>query len=155
MATRRSLEERIQIVLLYGKFEKFSEIRPQWHDNFTSEAASVETISAIIKRFKETVSVADLPRPGRPTAETTGAKINEVKEVVEDSPHKSVRRGSSETGLSKSSYHRALQKHDMQPFFGLMRPNLNSAARLTSIIIAIVGRKTCMNKSRSSTLLRA
>ena len=61
MATRRSLEERIQIVLLYGKFENFSEIRRQWKHNFTSEAPSVETISAIVKRFKETGSLADLP----------------------------------------------------------------------------------------------
>ena len=45
MATRRSLEEVSQIVLLRGKFENFSEIKRQWKHKFTSEGPSVETNS--------------------------------------------------------------------------------------------------------------
>ena len=63
MNSRLSIEERIQIVLLYGKFVNYSEIKRQRH--FTTEVPHIRTIRNLVTKFKETGSVQDLARSGR------------------------------------------------------------------------------------------
>ena len=64
MSFKISMEERIRIVLLFGKFECYNEVRRQWSNHFTTEAPDKRTISSIVTKFKETGSVQDLPRSG-------------------------------------------------------------------------------------------
>lgn len=61
----------------------------------------------LIRKFRETGSVQDVSRSGRPiTSEET---VNDVKDRMERSPTKSVRRLSQEADISKSSAHRILR----------------------------------------------
>ena len=55
MCSRLSLEEKIQIVLFYGKFGNFQEIIRQWKNQFTTRAPHEETIRNVVNKFKETV----------------------------------------------------------------------------------------------------
>ncbi len=116
MSSRRSKDEKVQIIFMYAKYENISEVIRQWNTKFSSEAPSRKTISNIVQRFQETGSVEDLERTGRPLTGTSLENLESVKQTVTQSPKKSIRRGSAETGISRSSYHRSLQKLDLKAF---------------------------------------
>ena len=63
---RRSVEEKIQIVLLNAKYGSFIDVRRQWKNHFATKPPCDETISNVVRKFKETGSVHDLERSGRP-----------------------------------------------------------------------------------------
>lgn len=116
MAASRTLEERIQVVFLYAKFENYEEVRRQWKNHFSTPAPHWDTLTAIVAKFRESGSVEDQPRSGRPITATSTEKLEEVKDLVEEQPQTSVRRGSLETGMSRTSYHRALKKLHLKTY---------------------------------------
>ena len=75
MSTRRSLEEKIQIIILYSKFENYGEVQRQWKNYFNSEPPAKSTIRDLFDRFQQTGSVADLPRSGRPSTSSTPDRL--------------------------------------------------------------------------------
>lgn len=98
------------MVTLYARFQNTLEVQREWQKQFDSEPPSDTTISRTYRKFLETGSVADANRSGRPVEALTDQKLQEVKERVERSPQKSIRRSSAEAGMSYGSYHAALHK---------------------------------------------
>lgn len=118
MASRRSLEERVHIILQYAKFENFEEITRRWKDHFPTVAPDRKTMRLLVDKFKETGSVNDLERPGRPRSVTSQESIERVVEVLHEDPQTSVRRGSLAAGISRTSFHRAIREvgfHSYRP----------------------------------------
>ena len=83
MATERTIEERIQIVLLYAKFENFSEVQRQWTNYFNTPEPDRRTISNLVNKFKETGSVHDRERSGRPRSVVTEETKQSIKEMLQ------------------------------------------------------------------------
>lgn len=79
MCSRLSLEEKIQIVLLYGKFGNFQEIIRQWKNQFTTRPPHEGTIRNVVNKFKETGSVHDRERSGRSRSVVTPEVVQNVK----------------------------------------------------------------------------
>ena len=59
MASRPSIEEKIQIVFLFAKFENFQEVRKQLKNHFTTPPPHETTILSLVDKFKEIGSVHD------------------------------------------------------------------------------------------------
>lgn len=114
MTTRLSLEQKIQIVLWQAEFKNNNEVRRQFQKLYNTDPPRSETITAIMQRFRETGSVQELPRSGRPVTTTSAEAVANVERLVSNRPETSVRRGSTETGMSRSSYHRALEKLNLK-----------------------------------------
>jgi hypothetical protein len=110
MAGGRSLQEKIHVVLAYAKFDNFEEVHRQWKNHFSTHAPHRETMAAIVAKFRETGSVEDKPRTGRPATATSSGMLQEIQEFVEKDPQISTREGSSSLGMSQTSYVRALKK---------------------------------------------
>jgi hypothetical protein len=116
MTSRRSLEEKIQIVILYVKFENCEEVRRQWKNYFDSNAPDPKTIKHLYERFQQTGSVADLPRSGRPSTSATPERLEEVQFLIEQNPRTSVSAGAAALDIPRSSYHALLKKLDLHPY---------------------------------------
>lgn len=116
MTTRRPLEERIKIVLLYAEFHCYEEVRRQWSSFFHSSPPTIETIKAVFDRFEQTGSVADLPRSGRPATSTTSERLEQARILVTTDPTTSVSRGATSLEMPRTSYHRLLVNLDLKPY---------------------------------------
>ena len=111
MRFKLSTEERIQIVLLFGKFESFNEVQCHWSNHFSSQASDKQTISSIVTKFKQTGSVLDLPRSVR-----TQEMIKKVENLIQDRPNISVSAGALELDISPSSFYRTIKELGFRPF---------------------------------------
>jgi hypothetical protein len=80
------------------------------------------TILAVNQRFEETGSVEDLQRSGRPVTILTEDKL---EEMVTSSPNLSVRQGSAQACISKTSYHVAMNKPHLKPYHPSLIVDLN------------------------------
>lgn len=116
MATRRPVEERIEMVLLYAQFRCYEEVRRQWPSRFNSSPPTIETIKGVFERFKETGSVADLPRSGRPPTSTTSENLEQAQLLITTDPTTSVSRGAEAMEIPRTSYHRLLVQLDLKPY---------------------------------------
>jgi transposase len=116
MCSRLSLEEKIQIVLLYGKFGNFQEIIRQWKNQFTTRPPHEETIRNVVNKFKETGSVHDRERSGRSRSVVTPEVVQNVKKKVEENSNLSIRKGAIEMGMNISSYYRAVKETGFHSF---------------------------------------
>ena len=115
MSARRSLEEKIQIIILYTKFENYGEVQRQWKKHFNSDPPAKTTIKDLYNRFQQTGSVADLPRAGRPSSSTTSERLEEARALIQENPKTSVSAGAIALGIPRSSYHRLMQKLSLHP----------------------------------------
>ena len=116
MSFKLSTEERIRIVLLFGKFECFNEVRRQWSNHFSSQAPDERTISNIVTKFKQTGSVLDLPRSGRSRSVRTQETIKKVENLIQDRPNISVSSGALGLEISRSSFYRTIKELGFRPF---------------------------------------
>lgn len=108
MTSRLSLEERVQVVLLYAKFESFVEVQRKWRTMFATEPPSRPTIQSLVEKFKETGSVHDREKSGRPHSAVTEEAIENVTELLDNSRNMSIREGAAALDMTKDSYHRAV-----------------------------------------------
>ena len=116
MSFKLSTEERIQIVLLFGKFECFKEVRRHWSNHFSSQAPDERTISNIVTKFKQTGSVLDLPRSGRSRSVRTQEAIKKVENLIQERPNISVSAGALELEISRSSFYRTIEELGFRSF---------------------------------------
>lgn len=116
MATRRPLQERIQIVLLMAKFENTMEVIRCWKDFFPTDPPARQTISVLYQKFKDTGSIADEERSGRPCTATSKESLAIVQNILENDPTTSSRVGSLQAGLSQTSFIRVAHKLDLSPY---------------------------------------
>jgi transposase len=116
MSPRLSLEKRIEIVLLYAKFENFEEVRRQFQKRFNSKPPSFSAIRDLVKKFKETGSVHDKIRPGRNRTVVTQQAVQTVSETLSENQNLSVRMGALKIGMKPSSYYKAVLESGLRAF---------------------------------------
>ena len=116
MNLKRTLEEKIQIVILFSKFENASEVVRQWPNHFTSPAPTRQTVSAVFHKFTETGTVADEERTGRPRTAINEENVTNVQNLISENPNTSIRSGAARLGMSHGSYQRALQEAALYPY---------------------------------------
>ncbi|CAI9717278.1 uncharacterized protein LOC127529990 [Octopus vulgaris] len=104
----QSKEERIEIVLLGGREGwSYRKIAEEFNLRHTYRQPIYFTaVGKLIKKFKETGSVLDKPRSGRP--KTSDETKEAVMAKVSASPKKSLRRTSTVLGVPKPTIHRML-----------------------------------------------
>jgi len=103
-----SLELRIKIVLLMAKLESATLVQRHLQNENLSDIPSRQTILDIFDKFKETGSVKDRERTGRPSKVTDELK-DEINEVIQNNPANSVRNIAQEVNVSKSVVHRTMR----------------------------------------------
>jgi hypothetical protein len=116
MTEEITTEERIEIVLMYGKYENSTEVYRQLKKRSSSQPPSTRAIQKLVKKFKETGSVHDRDKSGRPRSVVTEDTIEKVKEFLENTPQTSSRKGAIELGISHTSFHRAIKESDYRPY---------------------------------------
>lgn len=118
MGDKLTYEERVQLVSMYrspGATQR--SVATEFHKLHPHRApVSHTTIGRLIHRFKQTGSVSDHTRSGRPKKITGVEASAMVLAKIFSSPNKSARELSRETGVSKTSLLRILNFHRFHPF---------------------------------------
>jgi len=115
MSIPRSTKERVAMVRLFSKFENAHEVQRQWKHHFDTCPPALATIFTVNQRFEETGSIEDLQRSSQPVTTLTEDKLEGIEEMVTRNPNLSVRQGSAQAGISKTSYHVAMNKLHLKP----------------------------------------
>ena len=125
MSETRTLEERVTMVRLFSKHENLHEVQRQCKHYLNTSLPALTTITSVNQRFKETESVADLPRTGRPATVLIEEKLEEIQHMVDSYPRLSIRQGFGQAGISKSRYHSAMQKLQLKFYHPTLIVDLN------------------------------
>ncbi|XP_028647974.1 uncharacterized protein LOC114643576 [Erpetoichthys calabaricus] len=104
-----SIPERVAIVELYVETRSFKKTRTSFAERYTnSPVPSKRTIQNLVKRWKETGSVADKQRVRQRTVRTPQL-VAIIQERMTNNPETSTRRLSQQVGASRRSCQRVLQ----------------------------------------------
>ena len=110
-----TLKERINIVILMAKLESVTMVERQLKKEGAANIPTHKHMRSIYAKFKETGSVEDSPRSGRPSVEE--AKVEKIREVFEDNNTTSIRKAAAITDIPKSTVHKALRQNlQMKPY---------------------------------------
>ena len=113
-----SIQDRVEIVLLSAR-EGWSqaEVAVEFNRRHPDRALPLHqtTVGRLFKKFKETGSVADRPKPGRPTVVTEEMKDIILAKVSTD-PTKSLLRHAQELDLSYTTCWKVLKKEKFRPY---------------------------------------
>lgn len=113
--------ERITLLMMRGWGENvrsYDEVKHLFNANFRENETPISksTVERTVRRFHETGSVKDRPKPGRPVSATGPEKsLDTVLSFVED-PHCSIRRTAQQLEISKSSVGNILQTNKFHPY---------------------------------------
>lgn len=116
MSGKLSLEERIQVILLYAKFESSDQVQREWRKQIGTQPPSKPTILDLVAKFKETGSVNDRERTGRPRTAVTVEAVESVTEQLLETSNLSIRKGAAALGMKQSSYYNAVKESGFRPF---------------------------------------
>ena len=116
MSLGHSFEEKIQIVLLYAKYENIQEVKWQSKNHFSTPAPFDEMIPSIVKKFEETVSFHDRERSGRSRSVVTEEAKQDILKMMQEPVNIPIRQGAGEINMTRSSYHRAIEEAGLRPF---------------------------------------
>ena len=113
-----SIKERVEIVLLCAR-EEMSQVQVAEEFNQRHPERNLplnqSTVSRLFNKFKETGSVADLPKPGR-----TSLMTDEVKDIilakVSTEPTKSLNRHAEELGIVYTACWRVSKREKNRPY---------------------------------------
>lgn len=107
-----SIEDRVWIITSFIKNnESPTLVKRQWAKEKTNRQVPTDkTIRLIMKRFK-TGQIASAKPPGPEKTVVIPENLKRVSELIAENPKTSVRRGSQELGISKSSFHNILRKN--------------------------------------------
>lgn len=110
-------EQRIAAVKhYYQSSENGAEASRRMTTQFGISSPQGRNITALVKKFELTGSVADAQRPGRPSTATTTANGDRLAEALHRSPQKSSRRLARELGISQWSVLKLLKSLRMKPY---------------------------------------
>ncbi|EYC38888.1 hypothetical protein Y032_0688g1545 [Ancylostoma ceylanicum] len=106
------MSERAEIVRLSGG-RNFKEIAAEFNRQHQDRRPiSARCVSRLLSKVKETGSILDRPRSGRPRRSTTEDNAALIIERFRRCPTMSIRRMAKETGISRGSIHRILIEHN-------------------------------------------
>lgn len=97
----------------------------------------------VIKRYKETGSVDDRPRSGRPKSARTQETVEKVKEEIRQNPGRSAREMAKELDISSSSMQLLLKKD-----IGLNSCKQQNVHELTATDINKIGRTNSQSRQK-------
>ncbi|XP_076322842.1 uncharacterized protein LOC143231904 isoform X2 [Tachypleus tridentatus] len=106
------IEHKIFILKTFWKVENKAKVQRRFTRKFHMDVPSRPSISRIIAKFDEHGTLHNMRkgRSGRKRSSTSPTKEQEVIDNVLNSPRKSVRQLSRETGIPKSNVHRILKR---------------------------------------------
>ena len=84
MSLGLNFEEKIQIVILYAKYENIQDVKWQSKNHFATAAPVDEMIQGIVKKFKETVGFRDRERSGRPRSVVTEEAKQDILKMMQE-----------------------------------------------------------------------
>lgn len=116
MTARRTLEERIAMVLMYAEFQNLEEVRRRWRYKFDSSPPAIETIQSTYLRFTTSGTVAEEARPGRICTTVTPERVIQARELVTQDPNTTISIGAAALQISKTSYYRIMRKLNFRPY---------------------------------------
>ena len=99
--------EKVNCVLWLAELKSVTAVRRRYQSHYGKAAPHRNTIENWMKKFKETGSVNDRPRSGRPSISLEA--VTDVERAFDQSPKKSLRRASSELNIPVSSVHKILK----------------------------------------------
>jgi len=112
-----SIAERTEIVLIVGdRYKTTREAARIFNERHPGRSVNHSTVNKILIKFKETGSVADAPRSGRPKSATNDENQINTLAVFQRSPIKSPQKAADEVGLSRRSVGRILKEHKYHPY---------------------------------------
>ncbi|KAL6729450.1 hypothetical protein Aduo_000501 [Ancylostoma duodenale] len=107
-----TMSERAEIVSL-SEGRNYKEIAAEFSRLHPDRRPiSARCVSRLLAKVKETGSIVDRPRSGRPRRSTTEDNAALILERFRRCPTMSIRRMSKETGISRGSIHRILIEHN-------------------------------------------
>ena len=115
---RYTIEERIRIVQVYSRSLSIIAVQRDFKDHFHKRTSpSKNAIKALFNKFTETGCVTDQHRPGRTKMARNANTIARVSADVRLDPKTSIRKRSTQLGVSYSSVQRILTKDlKMHPY---------------------------------------
>lgn len=102
-----STEEKVNCVLWLAEMKSILDVQKKFRSEYNKQPPHRNTIAKWMTKFKETGSVHDKHRSGRPRI--SDDSVSSVVEAFTNSPKKSVRRASLELKLPKSTVHKILR----------------------------------------------
>lgn len=126
-----STEERVSIVLLMAELKSITLVRRKWGSLHDTQPPSEKTIRECFNKFKETGSVHDRERSGRPSMEENN---DAIEQLFTDHPSTSLRSASNQLNIPYSTLRDHLKGDiGMKPYHITMVQTLypsDEAARL-------------------------
>ena len=110
-----TIEERIQIILLCGQIGATNRsVAESFNSSHERVNISHTTVGRLLTKFKETGSVHDRERSGRPTIAIENREVI-INKIIQ-SPKKSVRRSSREISIPRSTIQKVLNAEHFHPY---------------------------------------
>jgi hypothetical protein len=114
---RLSLTQRIEILMMIGYGDRIrtqQEVCILFNTKYPARPITRSTVSKLEIKFRETGSVEDIPRKGRPTIPDD--KKLDILLAMEEDPHNSVRQISIDHGAAAMTVHNLLTVEKWHPF---------------------------------------
>lgn len=117
MAPKLTSEMRTEIFMLHINYS-VQEAAKIFNERYPDRPAplSASTVSKIWNKFKETGSVHDRKRSGRPATSVTEENSISIMAQIELKPHSSTRQLAQDAGISKGSVSTILRKNRFHPY---------------------------------------
>lgn len=114
-----SAKQRIEILMMYGYGDRRRtqrEVCDLFNQLYPDTPISQSGISNLIKKFRETGSISNMQRTGRPKSATNEDKVLNVMLSVQETPKVSTREIAENLEMSYKSVHRILRKEKLLPY---------------------------------------
>lgn len=113
--------ERISLLMMRGwgnRQRSYNDVRQLFNATFRNDNTSISksTVYKTIRRFEETGSVKDRPKPGRPVTATNPAKSLDVLQSFVEHPHSSTNRTAEEHEIDQKSVYKILKQATFHPY---------------------------------------
>ena len=108
--------EKIWLVENFILTKNSAEVRRRFQREFDAPPPSHHTVRDLYDKFRNTGSVADKARSGRPTTSTGADQAEVISTIIQRNSNTSVRRLSAQTGIERTSVWRMLRKLDLTPW---------------------------------------
>lgn len=112
----RSNEEKVEMILCYGEAGRslHGAVRI-FNDKFPDLSTDRKYMRKIVDRFTTSFTLEDAPRSGRPLTIDEDLEIDILSNFTAN-PHSTLRSNAPALGISKSSVHNVLKKHNFHPY---------------------------------------
>jgi transposase len=109
-----SEKQRIEILMIYrydgDRRRTQSELCDLFNEVYPDTPVAQGTVSQLIKKFRETGSIKNMQRTGRPKSATSGDKALDVLLTIEETPRVSAREVAENLEISHNSVLRIFKK---------------------------------------------